>query len=175
MDDDLDQAVIVALGSNLPGAGMSPAEVLRTALNRLAESGLTPVRTSRWWRSRAWPDPSHPDYLNAVALVEASAGPCEVLGRLKTLERGFGARSAERNAPRVLDLDLIAYGRAVMQTEALVLPHPRASERRFVMGPLAEIAPGWRHPVSGETAQALAESAAVARDAAPVSEPSLED
>ncbi|MFX8681007.1 2-amino-4-hydroxy-6-hydroxymethyldihydropteridine diphosphokinase, partial [Acinetobacter baumannii] len=71
------------------------------------------------------------------------------------------------NAPRTLDLDLIAHGRLVSPAPPL-LPHPRAAERRFVMGPLAEILPDWRHPVCGETAAALAARATVGADAKPL-------
>jgi 2-amino-4-hydroxy-6-hydroxymethyldihydropteridine diphosphokinase len=87
---------------------------------------------------------------------------------LHAIERDFGRdRTVEgaRNAPRVLDLDLIAHGRAVLDEPGIVLPHPRAAERLFVVGPLAEIAPAWRHPVSGETAAALAAKASVGADA----------
>ena len=73
-----------------------------------------------------------------------------------------------RNAPRTLDLDLIAYGRLAGDFDGLILPHPRAAERLFVMGPLAEIAPDWQHP-SGEAASNLAQSATVGMDARPVS------
>jgi len=72
------------------------------------------------------------------------------------------------NAPRTLDLDLIAYGRQVSEGPGLVVPHPRAAERLFVMGPLAEIAPSWRHPLTGRTAAELAASATVGRDARPL-------
>lgn len=163
---DLDLAVIVALGGNLPGRYGSSAEVLRAALAALEWSGLKPVSTSSLWRSSAWPDPSDPDYLNAVAIVETSLPPAEVLALLHRIEQGFGARSAERNGPRVLDLDLIAYGRLVHHGE-LMLPHPRAAERLFVMGPLAEIAPAWVHPERLASASLLAEGAAVGLDARP--------
>ena len=84
------------------------------------------------------------------------------------LEASFGRRRAAQNAPRTLDLDLIAHGRHVLHDDALVLPHPRAADRLFVMGPLSEIAPGWRHPVLERTAAALAAEARVGRDATPI-------
>ena len=83
------------------------------------------------------------------------------------LENQFGRERSVRNAPRTLDLDLIAHGRIVSQAPELTLPHPRAHERLFVMGPLAEIAPDWRHPVLGASAAELAAWASVGRDARP--------
>jgi 2-amino-4-hydroxy-6-hydroxymethyldihydropteridine diphosphokinase len=130
--------------------------------------GLRVLNRSGWWRSAAWPDPKGPEYRNGIALVEASGGPEAVLHALFAVESQFGRRRAQRNAPRTLDLDLIAYGRCVIETPELVLPHPRAHERLFVMGPLAEIAPGWRHPVLGRTAAELAATASVGLDAFPV-------
>ena len=112
-------------------------------------------------------------YQPGVAIVEANGPPQAVLEALFSLERAFRRERAARNASRTLDLDLVAYGRLVVDapTDApgLVLPHPRAHERRFVMGPLAEVAPEWRHPVLGRTAAELAATATVGRDAAPVS------
>ncbi len=91
------------------------------------------------------------------------------MAAILTLEARFGRHRAAANAPRTLDIDLIAYGRRVIEEPGLIVPHPRAHQRRFVMGPLAEIAPEWRHPVLGKTAERLAASATVALDAAPQS------
>jgi 2-amino-4-hydroxy-6-hydroxymethyldihydropteridine diphosphokinase len=126
---------------------------------------------SRWWASAAWPDPSQPGYLNGVALVGTDLGPDEVMSVLLTLEGRFGRLRTGANGPRTLDLDLVAHGRSILHQAGLALPHPRAAERRFVMGPLAEIAPDWRHPVTGETAAVLAASARVGVDAAPLERP----
>ena len=163
-----DEAVIVALGGNLALEGQAVQAVLELAAGRLAGAGLKPVRRSGWWRSAAWPDPAQPAYLNAVAWVETSLEPRAVLAALLDIETAFGRRRSVPNAPRTLDLDLIAYGRRIVEEPGLILPHPRAADRLFVMGPLAEIAPDWRHPVSGETAAALAAKATVGTDATPV-------
>lgn len=164
----LDDAVIVALGGNLAGDFVSSEALLEAALARFPQAGLPVLVRSRWWRSAAWPDPSGNEYRNGVAIVEANGPPGAVLEALFAIERAFGRIRGQPNAPRTLDLDLIAYGRRVSDEPGLILPHPRAAERRFVMGPLAEIAPAWRHPVSGLTATALAAMASVGRDAAPL-------
>jgi 2-amino-4-hydroxy-6-hydroxymethyldihydropteridine diphosphokinase len=167
--ENIDDLTVLALGGNLPGDHGAVEAALNAALGRLAGVGLELVRCSRWWRSAAWPDPSDPPFLNGVALVRTRLKPLEALTVLHGIERDFGARGGPRNSPRVLDLDLIASGQTVLNTPELVLPHPRAAERSFVMGPLAEIAPAWRHPVLGLTAEQLALSAQVGRDARPIS------
>jgi 2-amino-4-hydroxy-6-hydroxymethyldihydropteridine diphosphokinase len=163
----LDGLVVVALGSNLKGGYPSLHALLEAALDRFGPEGLKLVRRSSWWRSAAWPDPTAPAYLNGVALVETALDPLQTLRALRRIEAGFGRERGLPNAPRTLDLDLIAHGRSVLDTPELVLPHPRAADRRFVMGPLAELAPAWRHPVLGATAAELAGRAGVGADAAP--------
>ena len=159
--------VFVALGSNLPGAYPSVEALLEDATRRLGHYGLPVLRRSSLWRSAAWPDASEPPYLNAVALVETVLPPTKALRALHMMERDFGRVREVPNAPRTLDLDLVAYGNVVSDPPEPVIPHPRAHERRFVMGPLAELAPRWRHPVLGVQASELAASAPVGRDAAP--------
>ena len=165
---DLDDALVVALGSNLAGDFASCEALLQAALARFSQAKLPVLASSGWWSSAAWPDPNEPEYRNGVALVEAKGGPEAVLKALFAIEAGFGRDRGAPNAPRTLDLDLIAYGRQVIDAPGLTLPHPRAHQRLFVMGPLAQIAPGWRHPVLGETAAELAKAATVGLDARPV-------
>ena len=163
-----DHAVVLALGCNLPGAYGSVAALLDAATERLAQAGLRILARSPWWRSTAWPDASAPPFINGVALIDTKCEAHVLLADLQAMERVFGRQGSPRNAPRTLDLDLIAHGRCIIETAELILPHPRAAQRRFVMGPLAQIAPDWRHPVSGETAAALAVAATVGRDAEPL-------
>jgi 2-amino-4-hydroxy-6-hydroxymethyldihydropteridine diphosphokinase len=160
--------VVLALGGNLAGDYPSLEALLEAALSSFPRAGLRIVRRSGWWRSAAWPDPSQPAYLNAVTIVETTLPPRDVLAQILALEALFGRKRAAANAPRTLDIDLIAHGRRVIDAPGLVLPHPRAAERRFVMGPLAEIAPDWAHPTLGRTAAELAASATVGVDAEPV-------
>ncbi|WP_348649500.1 2-amino-4-hydroxy-6-hydroxymethyldihydropteridine diphosphokinase [Phenylobacterium sp. NIBR 498073] len=163
-----DEAAVVALGGNVAGDYGSSEALLEAALARFAEAGLPILRRSSWWRSAAWPDPSDQEYRNGVVLVEARLSPQALIRTLFMLENEFGRMRSVRNAPRTLDLDLIAHGRIVSDDPELTLPHPRAHERLFVMGPLAQIAPEWRHPVLGRTAAELAASATVGLDSTPL-------
>ena len=170
LTEDADAAKIVALGSNLGFGDLTPMQTLEQALDRLSDAGLVVVKRSGWWRSAAWPDETQPAFLNGAALVATSLSPEATLAALHRIEAGLG-RDREHalvNAPRTLDLDLIAWGRLI-QPGPPVLPHPRATRRRFVMGPLSELLPDWRDPVSGRTAPALASEADVGADSSPLS------
>ncbi|MEJ6790567.1 2-amino-4-hydroxy-6-hydroxymethyldihydropteridine diphosphokinase [Brevundimonas sp. BR2-1] len=164
---DLDSAVIVALGCNDKGAWADCREALEASLARFRSEGIDVVARSSWWRSAAWPDPADPPFLNGVVIVRTEHEPHDLMAALGRIEEAFGRQRGRPNAPRTLDLDLIAYGRLTGQLDALVVPHPRAADRKFVMGPLAEIAPAWIHPLNGRTAADLANSASVGIDAAP--------
>lgn len=164
---NLDQAVIVALGCNDKGAWTTCREALEAALARFRSEGIDVIARSGWWSSLAWPDPSDPPFLNGVVIVRTDHDPHALMATLGRIEDAFGRRRSVRNAPRTLDLDLIAYGRLSGDLEGLILPHPRAAERRFVMAPLAEIMPDWVHPTNGRTAFDLAASASVGADARP--------
>ena len=158
-----DDAVVVALGSNLSGDYASSIALLEAALAAFPDEGLKVVGRSGWWRSAAWPDPSDPAFVNGVAMVETALSPDQTLQALHAIEGRFSRVRRQQNAPRTLDLDLIAFGRE--QSKAPALPHPRAHERAFVMRPLAEIAPHWRHPTLGLSATELARAARVGADA----------
>lgn len=166
-DLDLDSAVIVALGCNDKGAWSSCREALEAAVARFRAEGIDIVARSSWWSSRAWPDPTDPPFLNGVVIVRTEHDPHALMAALGRIEDAFGRQRTARNAPRTLDLDLIAYGRQSGDLDGLILPHPRAAERLFVMGPLAEIAPDWVHPDKVGDASSLATMAQVGRDATP--------
>lgn len=165
---DFSEAIIIALGSSLAGPFESREDLIEAALSAFEDHGLHVIARSRHWRSAAWPDPAHPEFRNVIAIVEPGPSAETVLASLQRIEAKFGRERKERNGPRTLDLDLIAVGREVVDTQWLTLPHPRAHERRFVMAPLAEIVPGWLHPVSQRRAADLAAEAIAGNDAAPV-------
>ena len=148
---------------------MSCREALEAALARFRFEGIDVLARSSWWASQAWPDPTDPPFLNGVVIVRTAHDPHALMAALGRIEEAFGRRRLGPNAPRTLDLDLIAYGREQGDCEGLILPHPRAGDRLFVMGPLAEIAPEWRHPVLATTAKALSAGATVGVDARPLS------
>lgn len=149
--------IFTALGANLPSSAGEPAATLRAALGTLPQRNVMVEDVSPFYKSAAWPDPRDPEFVNAVARIESELSPASLLAVLKEIERSFGRRSAERNAPRPLDLDLLDYqGR--IESGPPILPHPRLHERAFVLIPLRDIAPLWRHPVSGFSVDALIEA-----------------
>jgi 2-amino-4-hydroxy-6-hydroxymethyldihydropteridine diphosphokinase len=149
--------IYIALGANLPSRAGLPAKTLLAAFERLAQSGIASVRVSRFYRSEAWPDPSDPEFVNAVASVSTGLSPRDLLTQMHAIEKSFGrdrSGAARPNAPRSLDLDLIDY-EGKIQDGPPALPHPRMSTRAFVLVPLMEIAPEWRHPESGRSIDEL--------------------
>ncbi len=159
------------MGSNLGFGDLTPLDTLERALDRFSDAGIHVVKRSGWWRSAAWPDPTQPAFLNGIAVIETALSPAVALAVLHEIEAAFGRdrTSARSNAPRTLDLDLIAWGRRI-RSGPPILPHPRAVQRRFVMGPLAQILPNWRDPVGGKAARDLASFASVGVDAVPIDE-----
>ncbi len=147
--------ILLGIGANLPSPRHGPPRATcEAALAALECDQVAVVRHSRWFHTAPVPPSDQPWYVNGVAAVETALAPAELLALLKGLERQFGRVSAVRDAPRVLDLDLLAYGDLV-QREDPILPHPRMSRRAFVLLPLADVAPGWRHPELGKTVETL--------------------
>jgi 2-amino-4-hydroxy-6-hydroxymethyldihydropteridine diphosphokinase len=146
--------ILIALGANIPSVAGPPQATLKAALAALEGRGIRILALSRFHQTRAWPDPTDPPFMNAVAEIETQLQPFALLGLLHEVETVFGRKRSAPNAPRTLDLDLLDY-RGRVENDEVELPHPRMAFRRFVLEPLAEIAPGWRHPVTGQTVEAL--------------------
>lgn len=155
--------ILVALGANLPGPDGAPAlETCRRAAARLdGLAGLRLRALSRWFATAPIPPaPGAPDYVNGVALLTPRPGarapdPAALLAALQAIEAEFGRVRPYPNAPRTLDLDLLALGGVVRLAPDPVLPHPRMAGRAFVLAPLCDVAPSWVHPVLGQSAAAL--------------------
>lgn len=148
--------ILVALGSNQPGPWGEPRQAVATALSWLNRGGLRLKRASRLLISAPFGVTDQPAFVNAVAEIETALAPEALLRRLHTIERMAGRRRNLRWGPRTLDLDLIDYHGLVRPPPARpVLPHPGIAERIFVLAPIAEIAPRWRHPVTRLTAPAM--------------------
>jgi 2-amino-4-hydroxy-6-hydroxymethyldihydropteridine diphosphokinase len=148
--------ILIGIGSNLAAAGFaSPLETAAASVARLSDIGIAARRRSRWYTSQPVPPSDQPWYVNGVVAVETALAPIALLDALLAVEAGFGRRRSVPNAARTLDLDLLDYDGTQCVGERLILPHPRLHQRRFVLAPLAEIAPHWRHPGFGKTAAEL--------------------
>jgi len=157
--------ILIALGSSLPSHAGDPAQTLRAALVHLRDNKVTPVAVSRFYRTPAWPDPRDPSFINAVARVMTELSPEQLIAALHDTETAFGRVRDARNAPRTLDLDILDYDGRI-QDGPPVLPHPRMASRAFVLVPLHDVAPDWRHPVSGASLTSLLDALPAAERAA---------
>lgn len=146
--------IFIALGANIPSVAGPPEMTLRAALAALETRGIKVLALSRFHQTQAWPDPADPPFTNAVAEIKTQHQPFALLGLLHEVETEYGRKRSAPNAPRTLDLDLLDYQGRITHGE-VELPHPRMAGRRFVLEPLAEIAPDWRHPVTDETVTTL--------------------
>lgn len=149
--------LLIALGSNLPDAhGRLPQDTCRWAAERVgALPGLALEAVSRWYRTKPVPASDQPDYVNGVARLSGVMAPEALLAHLHAIEAEAGRVRLEVNGARVLDLDLLAVDGLVREGPGCILPHPRLAARAFVLHPLCDVAPEWRHPVLGRTAREL--------------------
>jgi 2-amino-4-hydroxy-6-hydroxymethyldihydropteridine diphosphokinase len=146
------ESVEIALGL---GGNLGPVEETFLRALRQLESALGPLLVAALYRSRPVSPIPQPDYLNTAVLARTSLAPGELLALTQTLERDAGRRDGPRFGPRPLDIDLLLYGDVQLDSPELTLPHPRLRERRFVLEPLADIAPDWRVPPEGATVREL--------------------
>jgi 2-amino-4-hydroxy-6-hydroxymethyldihydropteridine diphosphokinase len=145
--------ILVGLGSNLTTAQFPTSEqILEAAINALIKRNIEVLLRSSWYRSAPIPASDQPWFVNGVASLRTQMAPQDLLQALHDVEAEYGRIRGARNASRTLDLDLLAYRDLVIDEPGGVnLPHPRLAERAFVLQPLAELAPCWRHPVTGLT------------------------
>ena len=148
--------ILIGLGANLPSRYGEPQQTLDAALSRLSEEGVRVLSRSRFWKTQPVPVSDQPWFVNAVASIETELMPPQLLALLHRLEAEFGRVRSVVNAPRLLDLDLLAYGRTILTApDGPQVPHPRLAERAFVLLPIQDVAPGWIHPASGQTLAAM--------------------
>jgi len=152
------EPILIGLGANLPSTVGPPKVTLEAALARFPDHGLRLIACSSWYQTTPVPASDQPNFVNGVAQVASRLRPSDLLAALLEIERSFGRERSVANAARCLDLDLLAYGSETLSSDVLVVPHPRMTDRLFVMAPLAELMPGWRHPMSGARADALLEA-----------------
>ncbi len=148
----------IALGSNLGDS----RSILESALARLENV----IARSSWYQTKAVTlpnSPPQPDYLNGCVIVEMTLKPLELLKQIQQIETEFGRIRYQRWDARTLDLDILLFDDVVFQTPTLKIPHPRMSDRAFVLVPLAEIAPDWRHPVLNRSIAELVQAVDVSQ------------
>ena len=141
----------LSLGSNIGDREGN----LRRALDLLESSGVHVMRCSSIYETEPQELRSQPWFLNIVAEAETALFPIQLLHAIQKIEQGMGRKRVVAKGPRIIDVDILLYGSFVVSTQALEIPHPRFPERRFVLEPLAELAPELRHPVSRKTVREM--------------------
>jgi 2-amino-4-hydroxy-6-hydroxymethyldihydropteridine diphosphokinase len=147
--------ILIALGSNVPGPWGSSSATVRKAIRCLDTGGCRLVKFSSLLVSAPLGKTNQPNFVNAAARIATGMSPEALLAHLQRLEALAGREPGERWGPRVLDLDLIDFNGLIRDAPPPMLPHPGIQDRAFVLAPIAEIAPRWRHPVLGQTAAEL--------------------
>lgn len=140
-------SIFIGLGANLHSDFGWPHQTLAAARREMAAAGIEIKAVSSTWLTAPVPVSDQPWYHNEVVVVETVLSPELLLDFLQMIENDFGRVRTVRNAPRIIDLDLIAYHDVVIHQAKLTVPHPRMHQRAFVLKPLQEIAPDWVHPV----------------------------
>jgi 2-amino-4-hydroxy-6-hydroxymethyldihydropteridine diphosphokinase len=148
------KTVYLGLGSNL---GDRQAN-LNAAIDALNSQGVAVRRVSPVYETAPLDYLDQDWFLNLVVEAETTLFPMQLLSRVKRIERALGRRRTVAKGPRIIDLDILFYGRAVVHSSALDIPHPRLAERRFVLAPLADLAPDLRHPVTHRTVRQMLEA-----------------
>ena len=154
--------IIISLGANVTSRWGNAASTIREAFRQLELAGITVIRRSALYVTTPFGVTDQPDFVNAAVVAYAAMSPDTLLSVLKKIEAKAGRKPTRRWGPRALDLDIIDYkGRIIKWSKhesfslknksVLVLPHPLAHRRAFVLRPLGEIAPRWHHPVCGQT------------------------
>lgn len=144
--------VLLGLGGNLG----NPVATIEEALIRLDAGGVCVARRSHWYRTAPWGVTDQPDFVNLCAAAETALSPAEVLALIHRVEADLGRERRERWSPRSIDIDILAYGDKHVQEPGLTVPHPRLTERAFVLVPLAEVAPD--HVIQGRTVREWAQA-----------------
>jgi 2-amino-4-hydroxy-6-hydroxymethyldihydropteridine diphosphokinase len=143
--------IYLSLGSNLGDRGAN----LERAIEALSEIGVLISRRSRIYETEPVDFLAQPWFLNCVVEAETLLGPRQLLEGLQSIERKLGSRKLVPRGPRIIDLDILCYGAEIIHEAGMEIPHPRLAERRFVLVPLAELAPELSHPVLRKTAAEL--------------------
>lgn len=160
--------IFVALGANLPSRFGTPYQTLQVAKRAMEDKGIRIVSSSNTWLTAPVPVSDQPWYHNEVVQVDTALSAFALLETLQQIEDDFGRLRTVRNAPRLIDLDLIAHHDEILDKPELIVPHPRMHQRAFVLLPLQEIAPGWVHPALEMTLAALVANLPDGQEAVPM-------
>ncbi len=142
--------IFIGIGSNLKSETYGPPiSNCEAAFEQISQNRVDILRQSSWYETVPIPASTQQNFVNGVVAVKTNLDSSQLLDVLLAIEIEMGRQRSEPNAARIIDLDLLSFNAKIIDSDRLTLPHPRLTERAFVVQPIAEIAPDWRHPISG--------------------------
>jgi len=142
--------IFIGIGSNLISETYgSPISNCEAAFELISQNRVDILYQSSWYETAPIPTSAQQNFVNGVVAVKTNLDSLQLLNVLLAIEIEMGRQRSEPNAARIIDLDLLSFNAEIVDNDCLTLPHPRLTERVFVVQPIAEIAPDWRHPISG--------------------------
>jgi 2-amino-4-hydroxy-6-hydroxymethyldihydropteridine diphosphokinase len=140
--------IIIGIGGNIHSSdGLHPIEIGEKALKSMRQLSINIEKKSSWYLSDPIPKSDQPKFFNSIVFAKTTLNEFDLLATLHDIENNFGRVRKNINEARVIDLDLIDYSSKILKNKNIVIPHPRAHLRRFVMQPLAEVEKNWIHPI----------------------------
>ena len=140
--------IIIGIGGNLKSEeGTHPIKVAMKAISYFKDYSINVTNQSSWYETEPIPKSDQPNFFNCIVLADTNLNELDVLKSLHEIEHKLGRKRRIVNEARVIDLDLIDYSNKILMNKEIIIPHPRAHQRRFVMEPLAELDKNWVHPI----------------------------
>jgi 2-amino-4-hydroxy-6-hydroxymethyldihydropteridine diphosphokinase len=147
--------IFLSIGSNLPSNNSSREKNIKTTIKMLEENNIKKIKCSSYYETPSYPDKKNPKFINVILQINFSNNTYKLLEKIAIIEKKMGRIRKKTNEPRTCDIDIIDFKQIVIKTKKLTLPHPRLSNRNFVLYPLKEIYSEWKHPISKKNVDIL--------------------
>ena len=142
--------IILSIGSNLLSDYGDRFDNIKECISLLSLNDITPVKSSHFYETPSYPNKKFPKFINIILIVKFNGTPNTLLKLIKLIEKDMGRVKTKKNAPRIIDIDIVDFNKLIIKSNLLMLPHPKLVKRNFVLFPLKEISPNWQHPITNK-------------------------